>query len=257
MQLPGRLSQTTLGDLLGALYRARATGTVELIEASGPSAGRQHWVHLQEGLVQLVETPLSVPKLGDILIEQGLLSGALAQRVRRLAFRSSNKPLGELLIEAGLASPDVVHSALRFQQRLRLEALFSMSEALIRFHVVTNARKRMLAPPLSPQEFLFGRARLRERRTSVHGAASSRPSWFASKASSPRRPSLRREPIRVRAFTTLGLPNGADAEAVRRAFRSLARVTHPDSHPQASSEEKAQLMRRFAELSAAYHALVG
>jgi curved DNA-binding protein CbpA len=54
----------------------------------------------------------------------------------------------------------------------------------------------------------------------------------------------------------LGLELSADQDAVRRAFRRLAAEVHPDRHPAASPGEVASLMKRFAELSAAYHQLV-
>lgn len=39
---------------------------------------------------------------------------------------------------------------------------------------------------------------------------------------------------------------------LRRAFRTLARAYHPDSHPGCSDFEKARLSRQFAALHAAY-----
>lgn len=55
MKLPGRLRSTTLGDLLGVLYRARLTGVLELREIRGIRAGTLHRIHLLEGNVNLVE----------------------------------------------------------------------------------------------------------------------------------------------------------------------------------------------------------
>jgi hypothetical protein len=61
MHLPGRLSSTTLGDLLGALHREGVTGLLELSELRGPRGltvpGRVHRIHLRAGLVVAVETP--------------------------------------------------------------------------------------------------------------------------------------------------------------------------------------------------------
>lgn len=56
MQLPGKLSLSTLGDLLGSLHRGRASGVLVLREARGLFAGRRHQVHLRSGLVTSVET---------------------------------------------------------------------------------------------------------------------------------------------------------------------------------------------------------
>jgi hypothetical protein len=53
MQLPGRLSRTTLGDLLGRLHRSCATGALEL-----SARGRRHRVHLERGAVIAVDLDL-------------------------------------------------------------------------------------------------------------------------------------------------------------------------------------------------------
>lgn len=55
MELPGTLSQSTLGDLLGALHRAGQSGTLDLRETKGPTAGTVHRIHLRGGLVVAVQ----------------------------------------------------------------------------------------------------------------------------------------------------------------------------------------------------------
>jgi DnaJ domain len=195
MQLPGRLRLTTLGDLLGALYRAGASGVLELVEVQGVSAGRSHRVLLDSGLIEDV----------DSSFDRSRSSGILG----------------------------------------RLESLFGLSEALVRFHV-PRPRQGPRQTPLSPREFLHGRprARARSERASSTGSA-------ASAAALPSRAEL------VKAYRTLGLEPDADRAAVLRAFRRLAAVEHPDRHPTATAIERARLLRRFAELSAAYHTLRG
>ncbi|WP_394821222.1 DnaJ domain-containing protein [Pendulispora albinea] len=62
MLLPGRLRSTTLGDLLGTLHRARASGTLELTE----DRGRSHRVHMTEGKVVAVEVEGLTVALGNM-----------------------------------------------------------------------------------------------------------------------------------------------------------------------------------------------
>jgi DnaJ-class molecular chaperone len=50
---------------------------------------------------------------------------------------------------------------------------------------------------------------------------------------------------------------GADRATITQAFRRLASSLHPDRHPNADPNERARLLSRFAELSAAYHSLAG
>ena len=186
MQLPGRLRLTTLGDVLGALYREQATGALELTECAGVNTGVAHRIHLVNGLVVDV-TSQALPGAGGV----------------------------------------------RERQRSRLDALFRLTDARLTFHVA-RARSNVTALPLGPSEFLFGRPRARE---STPGPK-------------------RRDPVRARALSTLGLPENADPVTVQQAFRKLASRCHPDRFPDANADQRAVLMRRFAELTAAYHSLV-
>jgi len=105
--------------------------------------------------------------------------------------------------------------------------------------------------PLSPHEFLHGRARLRDRHARDAGAPAAARARAGGQAGVSQR-IVRRE----RALQVLGLPPAADRKAVRHAFRQLARRLHPDRHPGADSRQLAALMRGFAEVTAAYHELV-
>jgi hypothetical protein len=234
MLLPGRLGATTLGDLLGMLYRARATGVLELVELDGAVAGRTHRVHLERGLVAQVDSPLRVPRLGDILRGGGFLDPSAARLLERhesLGHRS----IGTILLDAGLCTPQVLGAAMRHQLRSRLNALFGLADARVGFHVACARETRPGSPiPLSPHETLHGRPRRREARA----------------------PRMAANAQRARAFAVLGLDAGADRARVQRAFRQRAAEVHPDRHPRASAAERAALLRRFSELSAAYHELV-
>src|SRR5271170_3250094 len=135
MHLPGRLSTSTLGDLLGSLHRERITGVIELREIVGPRgrgvSGRLHRVHLRGGLVVAVDTAFPVPPLGEILCREGLCPG---EAVRLLVTRieaGDRRATGEILESAGLASAEAIRAALRAQLRERVDALFGVEDATI------------------------------------------------------------------------------------------------------------------------------
>lgn len=64
------------------------------------------------------------------------------------------------------------------------------------------------------------------------------------------------DPRRQAAMRMLGVEDGADTEAVKRAYRRLARALHPDLQPEADALRRRTLERRFAEVTAAYEALL-
>ena len=64
------------------------------------------------------------------------------------------------------------------------------------------------------------------------------------------------DPRRAAARELLGVDEEADVEDVKRAYRRLARALHPDLQPDADAERRRALERRFAEVTAAYEALV-
>jgi hypothetical protein len=252
MNLPGRLRATTLGDVLGALFRDRTTGVLELVEAKGIGVGRRHRLHLDAGLVQEVETSLPVPKLGDILRQEGFIDAEAARKLSRSLLEHPTKRTGELLIRERLARREEVVAALRHQLRARLEAIYRLDEAWLRFHIARPRRVSADGPvALSPHEFLRGRPRWRDRcpRAGANPGFDPPP---AGKTTAE----LADQSRRRAALSLLGLSEPVDRETVQKTFRRLAAKLHPDRHPGAKPGELASLMRGFAQLTAAYHELV-
>jgi len=230
MQLPGRLRATTLGDLLGALHRGAATGTLELTTDDG----RAHRVHLSAGLVTSVEIDGASPPLAELLKSSGAVDAGTAKRAVLRAM-SSQRLVGEVLVSEFHLASEVVDAALRDQLLARLRELESLKDARIGFRVTVRPPPEALRDhPLGPKEFLRGRRRARDR--------SATPQFPTSQPND--------------AYTLLGVPRDANADEIRSAFRRLARELHPDRHPGATSDERRSLALRFAQVAAAYQALV-
>ncbi|RYZ06547.1 MAG: molecular chaperone DnaJ [Myxococcales bacterium] len=185
-------------------------------------------------MITQVDTDLFRQRLGDVLARQGLVGARALARLARRLLEAPTQRAGEILVEEGFASHELVSAGLRRQLRQKLEALFELKDAQITFRVPRPHEGHR--SPLAPGEFLHGRPRARAR---------------ARAQTPPRREALPGS----QAYALLGLPPGADRAAIQQAFRRLARSLHPDRHPHASSEERARLLSRFAELSAAYHSL--
>jgi DnaJ-domain-containing protein 1 len=234
MQLPGRLKATTLGDLLGALYRESSTGTLELVE----DRGRIHRVHVAAGRVVAVELDGAAPSLAEILRRDRATDDDVLRR-SLLRAMASQRLHGEVLVDEFHLAPSVVGAALRQQVLIRLGALDQLADARVSFRVaVRPPRSALHESPLEPREFLQGRRRARARTPPPP------PACAPVDASSSR------------AWRLLGLPPGSDPTLIRRAYRRLARTVHPDLHPGVTDEERRALEARFVELTAAYRALV-
>jgi hypothetical protein len=238
MHLPSRLQSTTVGDLLGALCRARASGTLELSE----DRGRVHRIHLAHGLVAAVELDRASPSLAEILRREG---GADDDVLRRSLLRaiSSRRLHGEVLVDEFRVSPTIVGAALRRQILARLCALDEIVDARVAFRVAMRQPPWALhAEPLVPREFLHGRRRARERGSAPPAAQSHQ----VARAPAPD----------VTPWRVLGVSPGTEQAEIKRAYRRLARTVHPDLHPRATDEQRSALQARFVEITAAYRALV-
>lgn len=249
MKLPGRLRLTTLGDVLGAVHRAGASGVLELTEDRGVT----HRVFWAEGMITQIDTDLFRQRLGELLAGQGFLGARALARLARRLLEAPRQRAGEILVEEGFVNADLVSAGLRRQLRHRLEALFELRDAQLTFRIPRpHAQQRT---PLSPGEFLHGRprARPRVRYSAAQERASNGSASSGSRAHGARVP----HGSRTRAYATLGLLPGADRATIQQAFRRLALNLHPDRFPKADPSERARLLSRFAELSAAYHALAG
>lgn len=232
MQLPGRFRSTSLGDLLGALHRAGATGTLELAE----DRGRVHRVHLGRGKVVAVEVDGASPSLAEILRDEGAANDDV---IRRSLLRSmaSHRLHGQVLIDEFCLSPAVVGHALRRQMLARLSTLERLADARVSFRVTLRPpRESLIDAPLEPREFLRGRRRARARAAMPAPPPADDCAWGA--------------------WSALGLSPGADAAAIKRAYRRLAREVHPDLHPEASELQRRALADRFIELTHAYKSLL-
>jgi DnaJ-domain-containing protein 1 len=245
MQLPGRLKTTTLGDLLGTLHRSAASGNLELVEASG----RTHRIFLLRGLVTAVELDRASASLAEILRREGAIDEDTLRR-SLLRAMASRRLHGEILVRDFALSPEVVGRALRMQLMLRLAVLEELADAQVFYRVTMRPPRGALEnEPLAPSEFLAGRKRARDREVSP-------PSGARYKSARPAHAPGAYDPARAGAYRALGLPFGADDQEIKRAYRRLVRNYHPDLHPDATHEEKRALERSFAEVTAAYRALV-
>lgn len=220
MLLPGRLDATTLGDLLGTLYRGNVTGVLELAEIASAGAtrhGRVHRIHLLSGLVAGVETELPVAPIGETLAQLGKLDRrAIDVMLYRMAL-GDPRPAGAILVGMGAVSHDALIQGLRAQMHNRLDAVYQgLLDARVSFRMARPLPKDALrVGTLLPRDFLHGRKRKRDIRVAPRSSeqpSSSRP-WWSS--------------------TSWGMPN---ASGFPRAGASQSETPPPASGSRAKSD---------------------
>jgi hypothetical protein len=227
MLLPSRLRETTLGDLLAALHRAYASGVLELVVP-----GRRHAIHLRRGLVHAVECSEGAHRFGDLATDSGLCPRNAVEHASREAI-ARNTRIGQHLVARGVLTPASRDRVLQAQRARRLDTLYGLADADLRFHVA-----RPLPPgsaeqsPMSAGEAFHGRARRRDR-APVHISGDRR-----------------------RALRVLGLDESTTPTQLRARYRERVTALHPD-HAGNLDEHEREL--RVAELRAvieAYRALL-
>jgi hypothetical protein len=251
MQLPGRLSGSSLTTVLGVLHAARTTGVLEVSRGSS----EVHRIAFVDGLVCAVEAAGPTPSLADVLRR---MNACAEDSLRRSLHRalSERRRHGEVLIEERRVSPTMVQVALRRQLLERLNSLKSLPDANLRFRVATKPTLTLstltgLAPEdyMGPEEL---RSALGYKEVPVDAQLTPPAPRAAEEHPSRAVPS----PGHREAYATLGLRLGADASDVKRAYRRLVRELHPDTNPQASTHEREHLSERFQRVTAAYRTLV-
>lgn len=241
MQIASRLRDTTLGDLLAQLHRENATGVLELIE---PRA--RHAIHLRRGFVHAVESESALLRLGDIAHRQWGIGRTLVERARLYAHAHGLR-MGHALVATRAIDPSQLDALLADQQRARLEQLYHLRDAELRFRVArplpSGAAEQI---PLEARDAYHGRPRKEER-----GERSSEPP-------PARRPRVSRasayHPM-ADEFAVLGLSPESDERRVRDAFRALVLELHPDRAQGVSDEERDRRAKKLVDVVRAYRAL--
>jgi len=227
--LPGTLDRSTLGDVLGLLHRGRATGFLELSLRS-----RRNFIFLSSGKPSAVAS--DGPGIGELLLSRGVIDRTALDRAAR-ARRRGDQLLGELLLDQGAVDDATIEGAMAAQTAERLDSLYRINKAEIRFHVATFGaekppiplRAAYAAPQLHPAVFLYGRPRARTRGKTSEADA--------------RRSALR----------ALGITGDASQEDIRKAYKRLVLELHPD---RAESSDRAELNGKLARVTAAYSLLM-
>lgn len=214
MSLPSRLGETTLGDLLAALRRAHATGTLELVEPD-----RVHHVHLRAGAVQAVESSADERRFGDLAVAAGLASRSAVESAWGVG-RPRGFRIGQSLVWRRVVTSSVRDRVLDAQRLARLDSLYGVGDAALLFRSARPLPEGAAEQaPLRASETFHGRPRRRD-----HGRSPT-------------------DPARIEALAVLGFDHDPGVSALRGRFRELVLALHPDRHEGDASRGRGERLR--------------
>jgi len=129
--------QFGLGDWLTLLRAQRRTGELEVSEE-----GRAWTLRVVKGSIHSISGPADdgSKRLGEILVEQGRLTGAQNEEAVRI-HQESGRPLGDVVRAMGWAGPEDLRQALSAQVRQRLSSLVALRLPTGRFTELAEAHR--------------------------------------------------------------------------------------------------------------------
>jgi curved DNA-binding protein CbpA len=145
LQEPGDLSRTPLAAILLEAWNLRATGELVVKQAGGDS---RLW--FRDGMPVGAQTFAGFHPLGQLLLQRGLIDvETLGRSLAEVA--GSHRRQGEVLVEMGAVSQEVVDRALEDQQAGYLSLIANLSEGAYAFDAsvpVPGWASRVLVAPL-------------------------------------------------------------------------------------------------------------
>ncbi len=180
MSLVGKLEDLSVGDILQILSMSRRTGILTIETSEGKST-----ILFKNGLILNSTSPSpSIPSLGQILVERGLVTEDRLQQLLELQKKRGNEPLGSILLEAEIIDENTLHEIIKARIRETIAHLMKFREGNFSFdlrevvpfdEIHFNPAEVPFAMGWSPQHLLGEEAENKRKR---HGKRKSRTLLF-------------------------------------------------------------------------------
>jgi tetratricopeptide (TPR) repeat protein len=149
----GEIAEGVVPGLLRELYAGRRSGTLHL------SRGRERQsVRLRHGHIVNAHTNVTEERLGEILVQRGLLSAEDLARATEVVIRDK-KRLGAVLLDLGLMDQSGLEDAVAFHVHSLLAKVFRWTEGSYAFEEEEEAPGQELTLKLSTAELILEAAR--------------------------------------------------------------------------------------------------
>lgn len=150
MAIEGPLRELALSDVLQLLDLSRKTGVLSVQRDGG---GEPVLLHLDAGAVTGVRGRGQTRRIGELLLLAGRVTEAQLQGALARQREAPGRPLGALLVEAGVAAAEEVARQLRFQVEEAVYALVRVDEGY--FHFQEGPARAVELPIRVPTEPLL------------------------------------------------------------------------------------------------------
>lgn len=159
MELEGKLSATSLPEILQFLSTGKKTGILTL-----KSDGKETSLMIKDGKIVNSSSIDRPRKLGEMLVNRGvLLRSELEKALEQQKASPEEKLLGEILIENNIVPPEVIKSAIQLQLEEEIWKLFAWKEGTFKFTPTEDKHFSNILVELDIEPFLLeGTRRLDE-----------------------------------------------------------------------------------------------
>jgi hypothetical protein len=129
MSFAGNLKTVSFGDVLQLISTGRKTGALVL---QRPQRGKKIFFRNGDIVAASSDPPTDEERLGQLLLRRGQLTNLDLERALKRQ-RSTGRKLGQILVDLGVASRDVITTALRAQVEEIVYGVFGWPDGEFRF----------------------------------------------------------------------------------------------------------------------------
>ncbi len=154
MAIRGSLREASLPDVLQLLAMGQKTGCLSVAHRSNFGS-----IYFDKGRICFASIVNRRDRLGDILVKSGRLQPAQLDAVIALQDKTPTVRLGDLMVEQGLITREVLHAQLRVQIEEAVYYLFTWTQGTFNFEADVRPESQDVLVSISPDALLLEGAR--------------------------------------------------------------------------------------------------
>ncbi|NUR20763.1 MAG: DUF4388 domain-containing protein, partial [Gemmatimonadaceae bacterium] len=154
MAIKGSLKEASLPDVLQLLSMGKKTGCLSVTHRNNFG-----YIYFDKGRICYASIVNRRDRLGDILVKNGVISGAQLDAAIEAQTRQRDKRLGEILIAHGALLREELHQQIRVQIEEAVYYLFTWTQGSFNFEADMRPEEQDLLVSINPDALLLEGAR--------------------------------------------------------------------------------------------------